>query len=129
MRFDLRVIYLLQNITIFREKFALLFRHFLKGFGALVLQKQGRETNEKFCETAAIAKRNKPFPQKPLSGSMKSTVASLFCYCFTKRSVFCCSNKIREIETRSRISLFRKLAKHAVIKNPCDNADNKLYAV
>jgi hypothetical protein len=94
MRFDLRVICLLQNITTFREKFALLFRHFLKGSGALVLQKQGRETNEKFCETAAIANRNKPFPQKLLSGSMKSTAVSLFCYCFTKQSVFCCSKQI-----------------------------------
>ncbi len=72
-----------------------LFCHFAKNLFHLFREKEGCETNKMLCETVANfvcfsvpRNRNQLFSQKPLSGCIRSTAASLFSYCFVKCSVF-----------------------------------------
>jgi hypothetical protein len=94
MRFDLRVICVLQNILSHK-----MFNYFTISRNVLFclfLKKQGYETNKTFCDTAGLfvcVIFREVVYQKPLFGNRESTAVSLMCHYFAKCSVCRCFSR------------------------------------
>jgi hypothetical protein len=128
----LPVICVLQNVLLFREKIhncAIL--QLCKTYFSLVALQTGMQNkrnipwNDSIFACFAISRnRNQFFHRKPLAGSVKSTAASLLCYCFAKRTVY----RGCEIPQKSSLfSLSRCFAKQLYIVSS-QNLEESLYS-
>ncbi len=143
MRIDLCVRCVLQKVSMFRKTiYCSLFCHFAKWFVRLFCKKQGCKTNHTFRKAvtffscfAVLRHRNQLFHQKPLSGGVKLTAASLFwnyfmkgsvIRCFMKSFVICLSKSFHKTDAKQAknfgkwplVLLFCEAAINRFIKNP-----------
>ncbi len=86
----------------------------------LFCEKQGSDANETFRKTAtnfvcfAVKQsRNQQLRQKPLTGRVKSTTASIFRYCFAKCSIYHCFGRPLMKRFAKRVRNKRKISRNS----------------